>query len=546
MTPAPASTGASEAAQHRPVPRRRPRSGDRRSLPPHPRDRRAARPGRDRLRLGRARRAGLGEGAAPRVAGHARPGHSRRRSRVPAARCSASATGSKPTSPPGTSAGCCSPATSGVDEDDEGFTAGQAARMLARAEAGWGRATYGLVARPARARATRRAPTIPTCRTTTAQTRRTKAEQTGACSRLDHRAGRRRFPSRAATATVPLQAVVDGALEFLERSTARSSALDHAPRPRCVEYIERAARARRVLVLAARGAALHPRARRVAARSAPERPRPGHLYACRLSQAGYAGRPHLFVVGLEEGRVFPRRPRTRCCSTPSARRSRRRCGCRPTGSTKRCTPCSRGSRRRSGAGDASTFSYSCRDTREFRETYASWLMLQAFRLQQGDATLSYPADEGRARRAEVGRARRPRRGALRRRLVAAQRRRHRRRRGVAVARRGVRRRRARARAPKRSASVRAFTEFDGHVPGGGHGARSVRAAATRSRSPSSRRRPSCPFRFFLKRGLGHSSRGRARARQGRLARSADARLGAARPLRRAAAPLPRRRTVGRT
>ena len=38
---------------------------------------------------------------------------------------------------------------------------------------------------------------------------------------------------------------------------------------------------------------------------------------------------------------------------------------------------------------SATFSYSCRDTREFRETYASWLMLQAFRLQRGDATLSY-------------------------------------------------------------------------------------------------------------------------------------------------------------
>lgn len=37
---------------------------------------------------------------------------------------------------------------------------------------------------------------------------------------------------------------------------------------------------------------------------APESPRPGHLYASHLSQAGYAGRPHLFIVGLEEGRVF--------------------------------------------------------------------------------------------------------------------------------------------------------------------------------------------------------------------------------------------------
>src|SRR4029079_12739378 len=32
----------------------------------------------------------------------------------------------------------------GLDKDDEGFTAGEAARTLARAEAGWGRATYGL------------------------------------------------------------------------------------------------------------------------------------------------------------------------------------------------------------------------------------------------------------------------------------------------------------------------------------------------------------------------------------------------------------------
>ena len=32
----------------------------------------------------------------------------------------------------------------GVERDDEGFTAGQAARVLGRAGAGWGRATYGL------------------------------------------------------------------------------------------------------------------------------------------------------------------------------------------------------------------------------------------------------------------------------------------------------------------------------------------------------------------------------------------------------------------
>ena len=36
-----------------------------------------------------------------------------------------------------------------------------------------------------------------------------------------------------------------------------------------------------------------------------DRPRPGHLHVCPLPQFGYAGRPVAFVVGLEEGRVFP-------------------------------------------------------------------------------------------------------------------------------------------------------------------------------------------------------------------------------------------------
>ncbi len=62
-----------------------------------------------------------------------------------------------------------------------------------------------------------------------------------------------------------------------------------------------------------------------------------------------------------------------------------------------------------------TFSYSCRDTREFRETYASWLMLQAFRLQRGNAALSYHDLKDVVGRAEVGSASGPRDGALRRR-----------------------------------------------------------------------------------------------------------------------------------
>jgi hypothetical protein len=35
------------------------------------------------------------------------------------------------------------------------------------------------------------------------------------------------------------------------------------------------------------------------------------------------------------------------------------------------------------------FSYSCRDLREYRETFPSWLMLQAYRLKTADPSKSY-------------------------------------------------------------------------------------------------------------------------------------------------------------
>ena len=133
---------------------------------------------------------------------------------------------------------------------------------------------------------------------------------------------------------------------------------------------------------------------------APERPRPGHLYACSLSQSGYAGRDHLFVVGLEEGRVFS--SSTEDAVLLDTERAGISADLRL--STDRIDEAVYAVLMRLAASAASvTFSYSCRDTREFRETYASWLMLQAFRLQRGDATLSYQRDEGRARRAEVRR-----------------------------------------------------------------------------------------------------------------------------------------------
>ena len=181
---------------------------------------------------------------------------------------------------------------------------------------------------------------------------------------------------------------MSGALDFLERRTARSNALDHRAAAALQEHVGEL-RALGAFSCSLPEALRFVRERVQSLTVAPERPRPGHLYASHLSQAGYAGRPLLFVVGLEEGRVFSASTedavlldaeRARDLGRPALvdRPDRRSGVCRaePAGRIGRAS---------------ATFSYSCRDTREFRETYASWLMLQAYRLQQGNETLAYPA-----------------------------------------------------------------------------------------------------------------------------------------------------------
>jgi ATP-dependent helicase/nuclease subunit B len=144
-------------------------------------------------------------------------------------------------------------------------------------------------------------------------------------------------------------------------------------------------------------------------------------------------------------------------------------------------------------------SYSCRDLREFRETYASWLMLQAFRVTSGLPAATYkdlkehlgppkscvPATAGEAP------------GAGRWWLH-----------GVKGA--GDRGRTAVLREfPSLSAGLTAadarassdFTEFDGHVPEAGPvldpAAAGVVVSATQLEKAAE-----CPFRHFVRRGLG--------------------------------------------
>ena len=276
----------------------------------------------------------------------------------------------------------------GLEADDEGFTAGQAARILARAETGWGRAAYDLslhrLWRDYEARAAHDElgeDDREAARDRAALTQAIRSWVTALVASI---------PEPSNDGLVPLQEVVEAALQYLDRSTARSSALDHRAA---------ASLAGHIADLRALGAFRCPldqalrfvRERVLSLQVAPDRPRPGHLFASTLSQAAHSGRPHLFIVGLEEGRVFPAATEDpvllddeRNVISPALRLATDRVDEAVYGVLGRLAAWG-------GARVGSvTFSYSTRDTREFRETYASWLMLQAYRLQQGDAALSYP------------------------------------------------------------------------------------------------------------------------------------------------------------
>jgi ATP-dependent helicase/nuclease subunit B len=377
--------------------------------------------------------------------------------------------------------------------EHEGFTAGQVARVLARAEAGWGRATYGLALERLRKSYEARA----------ADAAESEADRTAAQERAVQAARVRSWitglvasvPAPGPDGTVSLQAVVAGALDFLQRNTARGSALDHRAAAALQEHIGDL-RALGAFSCALPQALRFIRERVQSLAVAPDRARPGHLHATHLSRAGYAGRSLLFIVGLEEGRVFSSSTEDaalldaeRQAISPDLRLSSDRVDEAVYAVLSRLAV----------SGAALTFSYSCRDTREFRETYASWLMLQAYRLQRGDDTLSYPE-----MKAALGEPRS---------AVPADR-------DAALSSSGWWLRgvvgtgdegtaalasafpeAARGRAAEERRATPDFTEFDGSVPAAGE-VLDPCAPGNIYSVTELERVAECPFRFLLKRGLG--------------------------------------------
>ena len=223
-------------------------------------------------------------------------------------------------------------------EEQEGFTAGQAARVLARAEAGWGRATYALAF-------TRLVKSYEARAADADASDDDRAYATGAGgageerSRLAHRRWWTPIPAPAKDGTVALQAVVDA-------RTWRSSNIARRAATRWTIGPER--RSRNTSASCARSAPSPVRSPKRCASSGSawsrSRSRPnarGPVISTRAACRSRAtpAAPTSSSSASRKGASSPVRPRTRCCSTTSARAISEDLSARPTASTRRCTAC---------------------------------------------------------------------------------------------------------------------------------------------------------------------------------------------------------------
>jgi RecB family exonuclease len=382
------------------------------------------------------------------------------------------------------------------EEDDGAMTAGQGARLLLRAEAAWGRQTYAPAF--ARLRAFYRARASSEDRDAAQRAR--DAVTLKRLDRLEQWVGDAlaSVPNESETGTIDLQALLLAAREFLGQAALRASVLDASALVVLDDSLSElgALGALRVTLPAGlRFVRERVRAQRVGA----DRARPGHLYVSALETAGLSGRGLLCVVGLEEGRVFPAATEDpvlldveRAALSPALRLAADRLD----------EAVWRVVRRLATAGREAThgvcLSFSCRDTREFRETFPSWIVLQAFRLLRSDPTLGYgdlstwlgeplssvPPRADRAITRSGWWLAHARTASSETRLAALT--------AFSDLARGLQALSARA--------TTAFTPWDGHVPIAGP----VLDVTRRGRpvSPSTLEdAAACPFRFFLRSGL---------------------------------------------
>lgn len=265
-------------------------------------------------------------------------------------------------------------------------TPGRAARLLARAEATWGRATYRLALTRLAKEYERRAQDPERSEELRTIARASKAETDVLIASIDELLAP--VPNPDTDGRVPLRTLSSAAEKFVDRFCACSNALDGFARQLLLEALAEL-HALDLFECSLPQALGFIRERVESVSVAPDRPRPGALHISRLSQAAYAGRPHLFIVGLEEGHVFPSRAEDPVLLDAE----RRGISDRLRLADDRVDELQHQIVTRLGSAAVEkghvSFSYSCRDTRQYRETLPSWLLLQVGRIAAGDASLDY-------------------------------------------------------------------------------------------------------------------------------------------------------------
>ncbi|RPJ56723.1 MAG: hypothetical protein EHM24_30155, partial [Acidobacteria bacterium] len=383
----------------------------------------------------------------------------------------------------------------GETSEGSDLSAGQAARLLLKAGATWGRGTYGPALDRLAGEYERRAADSETGdedrEWSARKGRQTRMLRSWVFRALD------RLPSGALdpAATVRVTALLDAAVPFLAENAARWSRFDALG----LEAVTGALEDLRSLGTyeCPPAAGLRYLRERVSSLTVGrERPRAGHLHVSAIRDAGYDGRPLSFVVGLEEGHVFSA-PVEDAVLLDAERAAFG--GLLPTSDERQAEEV-RQVLARLGAmaapGVRLCLSFSCRDTREFRETFPSWVVLEAFRLQQGNHALTY-ADLEKALGDPVSAVARDPGDALTDAgwwltqaspVVAGQ---------VLRAFPSL----ARGLEAVEQRESDAFTEYDGFVPDAGAVLDPSRTGRPVS-ATSLEKAAECPLRFFMERGLG--------------------------------------------
>jgi len=388
--------------------------------------------------------------------------------------------------------------------DIDDLTPGQAARLLVKSQAGWGRGTYALSLGKLK-RSYERAATDPALAVEVQEAAALKGTRTGRLLDWINRV-LASVPQAQKNGNVMLSDAVYAVLGFLDSAAATASAVDHLAASSLREAVGEL-RSLETFNCSLPTAVRFIRGRAEGRTIGADRARPGHLHVSSIRQFGYAARPFAFVVGLEEGRVFPSAVEDpvlldaeRAGISDTLQLSTDRIDEAVWSVLSRLAAFGSGPRT-SGTPVTISLSHSCRDLREYRETYPSWLVLQAFRITSNDGSLSYPdlakalgtpvsivpADPARAltdagwwlsQLKSSGQKGQP--------AVLAQ---------FPPLARGLH-------AEEQRASD-AFTEFDGHVPAAGKVLDP--SVVSRPVSPTQLEAAAgCAFRHFLQRGLGVS------------------------------------------